>query len=177
MKGMIFVDFSLLLASISLAVSIISPIVMKFVEGRHQERMKKIDIFTNEQEIRSKYIDEYLRSAGSALVTIHPSSSYHPDEKQKIKETFLALSVSVIRYLDMACQSCVEDLVSAVESESYADAFDKFSTLSCRLAELEAERTRELAQILHRPGILQSLHYQITNRIKRFRSRQQRKAR
>lgn len=40
MKGMIFVDFSLLLASISLAVSIISPIVMKFIEGRHQERMK-----------------------------------------------------------------------------------------------------------------------------------------
>ena len=136
--------------------------------------MKKIVVFTNEQEVRSKHIDEYLRSAGSALVTIHPSSSYHPDEKQKIKETFLALSVSVIRYLDSACQSCVEDLVSAVESESYVDAFNKFSTLSCRLAELEAERTRELVQILHRPGIL---HYQITNRIRRFQSRRQRKAR
>lgn len=162
---------------IALVLAISSPLITAMINAWHQQEMKKIDVFTHEQEIRSKHIDEYLRSAGSALVTIHPSSSYRLDEKQKIKETFLAFSVSVIRYLDSACQLCVEDLVSTVESESYVDALNKFSTLSCRLAESEAERTRELAQILHKPGILQSLHFRIVNHIRRFRSQRQRKAR
>lgn len=163
---------------IALVLAISSPLITAVINAWHQQEMKKIDVFTHEQEIRSKHIDEYLHAAGSAIATLRPSSVCNASKEQSEIGVFVARSASVIMYLDDdECQKYINRIVDAVEGKECSAAYQTFFTLSSRLAELEAERTRELAQVLHRPGMLQSLHFRIVNHIRRFQPRRQRKGR
>lgn len=60
-------DFSDLMSSITLLVSIVSPVAVAFINARHAE---KLEIIRAQEEERHRAVSEYIRCAGAAITSL-----------------------------------------------------------------------------------------------------------